>query len=102
MFNFQQSNYKFTGNKRRTKEQLQSLMYFAEMDEWLAHEKLDEARTQARLMEALIRHDAEESPNSVPREQNGVMASGIPSHANFGEIVVEDEDDEIHCQDLGI
>ena len=73
-------------------------MYFEEMDTWLAQEKLAEAHTQARLMAALITHDAEErSSNAIPREQNGVMASrGIPG-ANFGEniLVVEDEDDEV-------
>ena len=70
-------------------------MYFEEMDTWLAQEKLAEAHTQARLMAALITHDAEERPNAIPREQNGV-ASGIPG-ANFGEniLVVEDEDDEV-------
>ena len=72
-------------------------MYFEEMDTWLAQEKLAEAHTQARLMAALITHDAEERSNAIPREQNGVMASrGIPG-ANFGEniLVVEDEDDEV-------
>jgi len=92
-----QSNYKFIGNKRRTKEQLQSLMYFEEMDTWLAQEKLAEAHTQARLMAALISHDAsEERPNL---EQNGVMASSgnLGGRLNYGEnvLVVEDEDDEV-------
>ena len=73
-------------------------MYFEEMDTWLAQEKLAEAHTQARLMAALISHDAsEERPNL---EQNGVMASsGNPAggRLNYGEnvLVVEDEDDEV-------
>ena len=75
-------------------------MYFEEMDTWLAQEKLAEAHTQARLMAALITHDAEErSSNAIPREQNGVMASsGNPGgRLNYGEnvLVVEDEDDEV-------
>jgi len=72
-------------------------MYFEEMDTWLAQEKLAEAHTQARLMAALISHDAsEERPNL---EQNGVMASSgnLGGRLNYGEnvLVVEDEDDEV-------
>ena len=47
-FAYFQTTYKFIGHKTRTKEQLQSLMYCEEMETWLAEERLEEARTQAR------------------------------------------------------
>merc|ERR1712213_170214 len=62
----QMSSYKFIGNKTRTKEQLQSLMYSDEMETWLAEERHAEAQTQARLMAALIR-DEGSGQNAVIR-----------------------------------
>ena len=49
-FAYFQTTYKFIGHKTRTKEQLQSLMYCEEMETWLAEERLEEARTQARYV----------------------------------------------------
>ena len=42
-FHFQ-STYKFVGRKSRTKEQLQTKMYFDEMETWLAEERLEETK----------------------------------------------------------
>ena len=90
---FFQTSYKFIGNKTRTKEQLQSLMYSDEMETWLAEERHAEAQTQARLMAALIRDDG--------NGQNAVILAngdGVPGASNVGvgEIVqVVDDEDEV-------
>lgn len=80
-----QSTYKFVGHKSRTKEQLQTLMYCEEMENWLAEERLEEARSQARLAAALLRnsqnhHDADDQNTNAL--DNGSMVQ-----------VVEDEDE---------
>ena len=93
VLSFFQTSYKFIGNKTRTKEQLQSLMYSDEMETWLAEERHAEAQTQARLMAALIRDDGN-GQNAVIRA-NG---DGVPGASNVGvgEIVqVVDDEDEV-------
>jgi len=89
----QMTSYKFIGNKTRTKEQLQSLMYSDEMETWLAEERHAEAQTQARLMAALIR-DEGSGQNAVIRAHG----DGVPGASNVGvgEIVqVVDDEDEV-------
>merc|ERR1712018_551527 len=77
--NISNTTYKFIGHKTRTKEQLQSLMYCEEMEQWLAEERLEEARTQARLA-LLLRADS----------HGGSDADHITTDAVQ---VVEDEDE---------
>merc|ERR1711997_1014338 len=72
-------SYKFVGQKSRTREQLQSLMYCEEMEQWLAEERLEEARTQARLA-LLLRADSHGSGDADQITTDAVQ-------------VVEDEDE---------
>jgi len=59
------STYNFVGTKSRTKSQLQSLMYCEEMEHWLAEERLEEARSQARLVAALLHQDREQEQSTT-------------------------------------
>jgi len=52
------STYKFVGRKSRTKEQLQTKMYFDEMETWLAEERLEETKALAELAEARRREQS--------------------------------------------
>ena len=90
---FFQTSYKFIGNKTRTKEQLQSLMYSDEMETWLAEERHAEAQTQARLMAALIREDGNGQNAAIRANGDGVPGA---SNVGVGEIVqVVDDEDEV-------
>ena len=93
MIIFLQSIFKFVGRKTRTKEQLQSLMYCEEMEQWLAEERLEEARSQARLLAVLQR-------SSQPRNDDEHYSSRQNSNLGSDEAengqtvqVVDDEDE---------
>lgn len=76
------------GHRSRSKEQLQSLMYCDEMELWLAEERMEEARSRARLVLA-----NNNSNGGRPQQiQNQPQPSSCTSS---GEIVqvVEDEDE---------
>lgn len=60
--------FKFCGEKSRTKEQLQMLMYTDEMDRWLAEAQLEETRSQARIQAAIL---AETSSNEYHDHGHG-------------------------------
>ena len=79
------------------------MMYAEEMDTWLAEERLEEARSQARLVAALLR-DRHQSGGSTTGADEGregqdevrVTSEAVPDVAiNTGETVqvVEDEDE---------
>ncbi|TRY69993.1 hypothetical protein TCAL_02815 [Tigriopus californicus] len=62
------SMFKFSGEKSRTKEQLQMLMYTDEMDRWLAEAQLEETQSQARIQAAIL---AETSSNEYHDHGHG-------------------------------
>lgn len=84
------ASFPFIGHKSRTKEQLQRLMYSEEMDTWLAEERLEEARSQARLVAALLREEGQNP--GVDRTSSAEMAA---ENSFSGETVqvVHDEDE---------
>ncbi len=74
-------------------------MYAEEMDQWLAEERLEEARSQARLVAALLRdrnQSGEGDDQDLVEEAGPVTSEAVPDVAiNTGETVqvVEDEDE---------
>jgi len=69
------STYKFVGRKSRTKEQLQTKMYFDEMETWLAEERLEETKALAQLAEA--RRREQDLLNGDDQSGNSVNVSQI-------------------------
>merc|ERR1712223_143905 len=83
------STYKFVGRKSRTKEQLQTKMYFDEMETWLAEERLEESKTQARARMAEARRYDQAQNDGDDLSENSV-------NTTISQIVqVVDDEDEV-------
>ena len=66
-----QTKFTFVGNKSRTKEQLQTLMYTEEMDLWIAETLMEQSRLQSEdvLRRQNQQLDHQNQPNQFENQQ---------------------------------